>query len=407
MKSTTLFIPALTLLLAPLTALHAADAADALGFAETAASPPPAASRWAVDSSGQRPAPVFTAPGHCAWPNLKLLSDGRTLAALIFNAASHGHRPGDIECWLSGDGGTTWRFAGAATQHEPDTIRMNHAAGLAANGDLVVLTSGWSNRWPQDVPRTRGSYRYEVLGPWLSRSPNGGFSWWVSPAAFPQTTPTGRPAVPFGDVQIACNGDLCVSVYSTQGPWEKYEQRQFRSFLYRSRDDGKTWGQPVVIGPDANETTVLHLGEGRWLAAARHGTGVEKKDYMVLFASADDGRTWTFQRPMTGFQQVNGHLAKLRDGRVLFSYGDRASDFGRRGIEAMLSADSGQTWSEPVRLVDWNGGDGGYPSSVQRTDGQVVTAYYCSALPGDPPDSRQNYHMGVVAWDPERTFANE
>jgi hypothetical protein len=360
--------------------------------------------RYAVDRNGQRPEPVVTAHGHCAWPNLKLLRDGRTLAALIFNGASHGHHPGDIECWLSSDGGTTWEFGSAATQHEPDTIRMNHAAGLAANGDLLVLTSGWSDRWPAGVKQTRGRFRYEVLGPWLSRSPDGGRSWWVNHHAFPQTTPSGQPAVAFGDVQTAANGDLCVSVYSTQGPWEKYEERKFRSFLYRSKDDGKTWGEPVVIGPDSNETTVLHLGHGRWLASARIGSGVEKKDRLLLFASDDDGRTWTFQRPMTGFQRVTGHLAKLRDGRVLFSYGDRASDFGKRGIEAMLSADGGETWTEPVRLVDWNGLDGGYPSSVQRADGQIVTAYYCSALPGDPPNSYKNYHMAVIVWDAERTF---
>jgi len=61
--------------------------------------------RFAVDRNGNRPVPVITARDHCAWPNLKLLKDGRTLAALIFNDASHGHHPGDIECWLSGDGG--------------------------------------------------------------------------------------------------------------------------------------------------------------------------------------------------------------------------------------------------------------------------------------------------------------
>lgn len=359
---------------------------------------------YAVDRLGQRPVPVVTAPGHCAWPNLKLLPDGRTLAALIFNDASHGHHPGDIECWLSADGGASWKFGSAATQHEPDTIRMNCAAGLAANGDLIVLTSGWSNRYPPGKPRKRGSFRYEVLGPWLSRSPDGGRSWWVDKEAFPKNVPSGQPAVPFGDLQIAANGDLCVSVYSTQGPWEKYEERKFRSYLYRSRDDGRSWGEPVTINPDANETTVLHLGGGRWLACARIGSGVEKKDQLTLFASTDDGRTWAFRRMMTGFQRVTGNLAKLRDGRVLFSYGERASDYGHRGVEAMISADGGQTWSKPVRLVDWNGLDGGYPSCVQRADGQVVTAYYASALPGDPPDSNKNYHMAVIVWDPDRTF---
>jgi hypothetical protein len=361
--------------------------------------------RRAVNREGQPPVPVITAPDHCAWPNLKLLPDGRTLAAVIFNNPSHGHRPGDVECWLSVDGGASWRFGSAATQHEPDTIRMNHAAGLAKSGDILVLTSGWSNRWPAGATRTRGSFRYEVLGPWLSRSPDGGLSWWVHKDAFPQTTPAGQPAVPFGDIQIAANGDLCVSVYSPQGPWEKYEDRRFRSWLYRSRDDGETWGDPVVVGPDANETTPLHLGDGKWLAAARIGSGVEKKDQVLLYASADDARTWTFKRQMTGLQRVNGHLAKLRDGRVLFTYGDRASPNGRKGLEAAVSNDGGETWSEPVRLIDWNGLDGGYPSSVQRKDGQVVTAYYCSAYRDQPADSAKGYHMEVIVWDADATFA--
>lgn len=360
--------------------------------------------RQAVDCEGKPPVPVSTAPGCCAWPNLKLLPDGRTLAALIFNNASHGHRPGDIECWLSSDTGATWRFGSAATQHEPGTIRMNHAAGIAKNGDILVFTSGWSGHWPEGVERTRGHYRYDTLGPWLSRSPDGGLSWWVEKEAFPQRTPAGQPATPFGDVQTAQNGDLCVCVYSTQDPLDKYEERRFRSWLYRSKDDGKTWGDPVIVCPHSNETTPLHLGNGRWLAAARIGTGVEKKDQVLLYGSTDDGRTWTLKREMTGFQRVNGHLTQLRDGRVLFCYGDRASPPGKKGLEAMLSKDGGESWSTPIRLIDWNGLDGGYPSSVQRKDGQIVTAYYCSASRDESPDSAKGYHMEVIVWDVDASF---
>ena len=125
---------------------------------------------------------------------------------------------------------------------------------------------------------------------------------------------------------------------------------------------------------------------------------------MELFVSDDDGRTWMKKRSLTGYQRVNGHLLKLKDGRVLFSYGDRASDPGSKGLEATISADSGETWSEPVRLIDWNGLDGGYPSSVERADGQIVTAYYCSALPDQPANSLKGYHMAVIVWDAERSF---
>jgi len=333
-----------------------------------------------------------------------MLKDGRTLAACIFNNASHGSGPGDVECWLSADGGAKWKLASAVTQHEPGTNRMNHAAGLAANGDLLVLTSGWSDRWPVDVPRTRGRFRYQVLVPWLSRSPDGGHSWWVDKEAFPQTTPAGQPSVPFGNLQRSAKGNLCATVYSPQAPWERYEERKIRSWLYRSQDDGKTWGEPAVIGPQHNETDILHLGDGRWLACARAGTGVEGKDFMELFASEDDGRTWVHKRTLTGFQRVNGTLCQLNDGRVLFCYGDRASESGSKGIEATISSDGGDSWSAPIRLIDWNGRDGGYPSSVQRGDGQIVTAYYCSALPDQPADSLEGYHMETIVWDAEKSF---
>lgn len=385
----------------------------------------PAPAHYAVNRAGQRPTPVITAPDHCAWPNLKLLKDGRTLAAIIFNNASHGSQPGDVECWRSVDGGATWKFGSAATQHEPDTIRMNHGAGLAANGDLIVLTSGWTDRYPPDIPRARGRFRYDTLGPWISRSPDGGLSWWIDKQGFPERGPAGQPLVPFGDLQIAQNGDLCAAVYTTLERLDKYEDRRFRSYLYRSKDDGRTWGEPVMIA-DSNETTPLHLGGGRWLACARIGSGVEGKDSLILCGSEDDGRTWRFKRALTGYQRVNGHLAKLRDGRVLLSFGDRMSRYARKGmdpgasqlrqkrvrlsppaelgLEAAISADGGETWSPAIRLADWNGADGGYPSSVQRADGQVVTAYYSSALPGEPWDSMKGYHMAVIVWDPEKSF---
>jgi hypothetical protein len=39
--------------------------------------------------------------------------------------------------------------------------------------------------------------------------------------------------------------------------------------------------------------------------------------------------------------------------------------------------------------------DCGYPSSVQRPDGTIVTAYYSDGA----PDHRR-YHMGVALWNP-------
>ena len=71
-----------------------------------------------------------------------------TILALIFNQPGHGLWEGDLDCWASEDGGATWRFRGRAAQHGPGTNRMNCTAGIAANGDIVVLCSGWTDRRP-------------------------------------------------------------------------------------------------------------------------------------------------------------------------------------------------------------------------------------------------------------------
>jgi hypothetical protein len=99
---------------------------------------------------------------------------------------------------------------------------------------------------------------------------------------------------------------------------------------------------------------------------------------------------------LTGPSQHPGHFTRLKDGHVLLTYGNRLNP---RGVDVRFSDDEGMTWSEPVRVLDFQG-DGGYPSSVQLPDGQVLTAYYARRIA-----SHNQYHMGVVVWDPAATRA--
>jgi len=79
----------------------------------------------------------------CAWPNLTVLADG-TLAVAIYNRPVHGRWHGDVEIWASTDEGCSWQKRGTAAPGEPPGNRMNVAAGAAANGDLIVIASGWT-----------------------------------------------------------------------------------------------------------------------------------------------------------------------------------------------------------------------------------------------------------------------
>ena len=332
-----------------------------------------------------RPEAIVAVDNVCAWPNLTLLPDG-TIAAIIFNQPNHGRSAGDVECWASTDG-RTWRKRASPARHKtPRTTRMNVAAGTAGNGDLLVICSGWS-----DEPRAgqtawgSGPFRAAILDPWVCRSTDGGQTWAVDERAFPPKAPDGGICIPFGDILPGADGALRAAIYSiAQG-------NQERVYIYRSPDDGKTWGEPAIVDADhtGNETALMHLGGGSWLAAVRW-------DGLTLYASDDDARTWRRRMTLTGKSRHPGHLLRLRDGRILLTHGNRAGD--DKGIDASVSGDEGKTWTGPFRVADWQG-DGGYPSSVQLSDDRVVTAFYAQRT-----DGHARYHMGTVSWDPARSL---
>ena len=330
---------------------------------------------------GERPQPVVAVDNVCAWPNLTVLKDG-TILATIFNQPSHARLPGDVECWASQDGAITWTKRGTpAPRGTEDSNRMNVAAGLAHNGDLLVISSGWSGPLP-------GPSLGHILPPWVSRSADGGKTWSIDTKAFPASWPEGARGkkspdgvcVPFGDILEGGDGTLRVALYSGG---------LGAAFVYRSTDDGKSWREPVVIDKEViiHEPAFFHLGGGNWLLAARYRG-------LTLYTSDDDARTWTLRQKLTDANQHPGHFARLAGGQLLLSYGNRVTP---KGVDVRFSDDEGQTWSKPFRVLDFEQ-DGGYPSSVQLPDGRVLTAYYARRIAG-----HDRYHMGVVVWDPVTT----
>ncbi len=349
------------LLIAPLAALHGADVE-------------------AEPKSVQR---VVAVEDVCAWPNLTLLRDG-TVIAVFHNRPSHGQQEGDVDCWASRDG-LAWEKRSTITRHEPDTVRMNHAAGEAKNGDLVVLCSGWTNLKQPERPK-QAKFRDDILRAWVLRSVDGGRTW-EKRDAFPAAESGWTEYVPFGDIWVGEDGALHTSCYQGQftDPSQSTKTKAWRSWHFQSDDDGWTWKPVSIIGRRHNETDILPLDGESWLAAARI-------DRMELIRSDDNGATWQEPQPVTERNEINGHLARLKDGRLLLSYGVRVN--GRRGVCAKFSSDEGRTWGKPLRLTHTlDGGDCGYPSSVQLSDGTIVTAWYSNKTP-----DRVGYQMGVTVW---------
>jgi len=321
---------------------------------------------------------LMAVEGVCAWPNLTLLPDNTILAA-IYNHPSHLLGEGDVECWASTDGGRMWEKRGTAAPHEPGTARANVAAGLAHNGHVIVLTSGWGY-----AP----GFRNRRLPPWVCRSSDGGRTWSVDKSRSAVIFPEGadyedraqRMIKPFGDIVRLPGRGLAASFYHDWGT----------VWILFSHDDGRTWGDAAALCNDhRGETAVLRLRPGLWLAASRiEGGPPDGKTPlrgMELFVSRDEGRTWTARGPLTDPLQHPGHLLRLRDGRILLTYGMR--DIHAIGIR--VSNDEGDTWNPREALVRLEKGDLGYPATVQIEDGFLVTAYYTST---------PHYHMGVVRW---------
>ena len=117
--------------------------------------------------------------------------------------------------------------------------------------------------------------------------------------------------------------------------------------------------------------------------------------WIDLYQSTDNGATWSYlNRPVpdAGSGGNPPAMIKLQDGRVCLTYGYRAVPFG---IRARLSEDGGKTWGEVIHLRDDGGcSDLGYPRTIQRPDGVIVTTYYFN----DDPDTER--FIGATLWKP-------
>lgn len=315
----------------------------------------------------------------CAWPCLTQAPDG-TLLATLFDQPTHGGCEGDTACWVSEDEGRSWQFRGTAMPHEPGTNSgMNHAAGFAGDGGLVVITSGRDNRPP--VGTIVSADKSRILPPVVCRSHDAGRTW-VRDGQVENPPGFENPPIAFGPIQIVDKATLGVPMHSDKN-----------LYYYTSGDEGRTWqmGARIAAG-NYNESCLCTLTNGRLLVAAR----TYGDQHLELFISDDVGRSWRNTGPLTLAGQIPGNLLQLKNGRILLTFSLRNP--GLRGIGYRWSEDNGETWGRPGLLLDFEMiTDGGYPSSVELCDGTIVTVYYAGAIP-----AHRRYHMGVLRWTPEQ-----
>jgi hypothetical protein len=193
-------------------------------------------------------------------------------------------------------------------------------------------------------------------------------------------------AILVGDKAQACappvrtaDGTLLIPAYVSLGG-----ANLCSSVLYRSHDGGETWSEGTVMARgcadtrDYNEPGVIELEPGHLLCL--HRTTMGEGGAHTLFwqnESHDAGHTWSPPEVTTVRSGACPRLAKLRDGRLLLTYGRRLPPYG---IYASISEDGGRSWGRTSWLVrktpEAARSDHGYTSSIQLDDTRILTTSY-------------------------------
>ena len=158
---------------------------------------------------------------------------------------------------------------------------------------------------------------------------------------------------------------------------------------YLSRIDDIFDGDKMLL---SCEPHVIELPDGTIICHIR----VQSDGYIKYFTiyqsiSKDGGLTWS--KPEQLLSDLGGsppHLMMHSSGTLICTYGYREPPFGTR---AMFSKDGGKHWEidQNVCTSGFNH-DLGYPSTVELSDGSLLTVYY------DHPEETAPANIMQIKW---------
>ena len=345
---------------------------------------------------------------------------GNVVVAALRGGAGHLGLGGRVELVRSLDAGATWTPPAVVADSDADD--RNPALGVSPAGTLVLA---YHRQGSYDeagdsclVPRDGRPQPIEVL---TTKSTDGGLTWDGPRPLGIENLESGSA---FGKIVALRDGTLLLPVYvrdhaaavASLEEARLHGAERFGSYVVRSRDDGRTWGDASLVAPAMDETALAVLPGGTVIALLR-GTAPPAELWSAV--SEDDGRTWSAPAQVTVPEQVPADLVQLSDGSILLAYGNRNPPYR---IEGRVSRDGGRTWlpqlltfSGPLYGVDpeRQRTDLGYPSTVvvehdERRRG--VTMYYVNtSLPSagawqdegrdGPLFSARGYRAIAVTWD--------
>ena len=138
------------------------------------------------------------------------------------------------------------------------------------------------------------------------------------------------------------------------------------------------------------EPHAIVLEDGTILVHIRvHSFGDGDRIFTLFQSQSHDwGKTWTAPKqilPDSG--GAPAHLYRHSSGVLLYTYGHRGTPFRVPpfGIKVMFSRDNGKTWDTDHRIYTAEASlDLGYPSTVELSDGSLLTVFYGIPVSGAP-----------------------
>lgn len=325
---------------------------------------------------------AVTGGGH--FPVMIRLDSGDLVAA-VRGGGTHVGVKGRLDWIRSKDNGKTWTHT---TLVDGPLDDRNPAVGQLRDGTVVVTYHAAGGYGPNGEVPARGSAVVRD-GLYVLRSFDRGVTW---EPPVKSEIPLKFGASSYGKIVQLQDGTALMAVYHLMGtPYEHI------SYVYRSNDGGKTWGDKSKIADDFDETALVILPKDRVMAVLRSKNGA----FLSSSFSEDKGRTWSQPRQITANKEHPADLILLKDSRLLLTYGERNRPYG---VRAKISRDLGLSW-EPETIVlvaDAENTDCGYPSSAEIGPGKIVTLYYGVNGSYDPygkePESLSRAFTRAVLW---------
>jgi len=330
-----------------------------------------------------------------AWPTVARDDNGVIYAVCSGHRLAHVCPFGKNYLYISRDDGKTWEGPTIVN----DTYFDDRDGGLCAWGDGKLLLT-WFNPWKKlynereartpvlQTPMAKAvreawnalpEAEYQP-GTFIRLSEDGGKTW-SDKIQVPVTAPHGPIR----------RRDGSLFYLGKEYLWPGNELEEDHIYAYESRDEGKTWQKlchvefPEGYGTaDIHEPHAVELPDGTILGGLR-GSGAKMPQRNGIFTtfSTDGGKSFT-KPEMLDLCGTPPHFLLHSSGAVVLTYGRRVAPFGER---ARISYDGGKTWSKEIVISqeapDW---DLGYPSSVELSDGSILTVYYQKYL-GDSYNS--------------------